>query len=193
MYESLYAAYDKIIQKEADERNKRKHASLSTSIARVEAEQRRRTEFEAKKRKLSELPAFCSMREIHHVEEEISADAEEQYEDEKQDSASEFKTSNGFERMQQCRLALEALDVAGWKRSYHQRMFHEAYIAACARPFWKLDPPGAFARAHQKILDVNNWDNLAQEILISTPRRFGKTISVSMFAAALLFSCAGNT
>lgn len=30
-----------------------------------------------------------------------------------------------------------------------------------------------------------------QEILISTPRRFGKTISVSMFAAALLFSCAG--
>lgn len=31
----------------------------------------------------------------------------------------------------------------------------------------------------------------AQEILISTPRRFGKTISVSMFAAALLYSCAG--
>jgi hypothetical protein len=32
---------------------------------------------------------------------------------------------------------------------------------------------------------------LKQEILISTPRRFGKTISVSMFAAALLYSCAG--
>lgn len=27
-----------------------------------------------------------------------------------------------------------------------------------------------------------------QEILISTPRRFGKTISVSMFAAAMVFS-----
>ena len=29
---------------------------------------------------------------------------------------------------------------------------------------------------------------MRQEILISTPRRFGKTISVSMFAAAMLFS-----
>lgn len=27
-----------------------------------------------------------------------------------------------------------------------------------------------------------------QEILVSTPRRFGKTISVSMFAAAMLYS-----
>lgn len=35
----------------------------------------------------------------------------------------------------------------------------------------------------------NRWDSLDQEILISTPRRFGKTISVSMFAAALIFSC----
>lgn len=137
--------------------------------------------------------------------------------DEQEDGQTNKKKMDGFERMRQCRLALDALDVAGWKRSYHQRLFHEAYIAACARPFWKLDPPGAvcrghvyvrmfqlhrlkclfesgsFARAHQKILDLNNWDNLAQEILISTPRRFGKTISVSMFAAALMFSCAGES
>ena len=78
---------------------------------------------------------------------------------------------DGFERMRRCRMALDALDQGGWKRSYHQKLFHKAYIAACARPFWKLDPPGSFARAHQKILDINNWDNLAQEILISTPRR----------------------
>ncbi|MDB0028559.1 hypothetical protein N9E76_00515 [bacterium] len=37
-------------------------------------------------------------------------------------------------------------------------------------------------------MELNGWDNLAQEILISTPRRFGKTISVSMFAAAMMFS-----
>jgi hypothetical protein len=37
-------------------------------------------------------------------------------------------------------------------------------------------------------LEQNNWDHLAQEILVSTPRRFGKTISVSMFAAAMIFS-----
>jgi hypothetical protein len=41
------------------------------------------------------------------------------------------------------------------------------------------------------VLEINGWSNLNQEILISTPRRFGKTISVSMFAAALLYSCAG--
>ena len=38
---------------------------------------------------------------------------------------------------------------------------------------------------------VNNWEHIAQEILISTPRRFGKTISVSMFCAAMLLSCPG--
>ena len=31
-------------------------------------------------------------------------------------------------------------------------------------------------------------DSTPQEILVSTPRRFGKTISVSMFAAAMIFS-----
>jgi hypothetical protein len=49
---------------------------------------------------------------------------------------------------------------------------------------------GQFSRDHQQVLQLNGWDHLAQEILISTPRRFGKTISVSMFAAALLFSAA---
>lgn len=80
-----------------------------------------------------------------------------------------------------CRMALDALDQGGWKRSYHQRLFHDAYIAACARPFWKLDPPGSFARAHQKILDINSWDNLAQEILISTPRRWVQPFCMPVF------------
>ena len=34
---------------------------------------------------------------------------------------------------------------------------------------------------------MNGWEHLAQEVLISTPRRFGKTISVSMFAAAMMW------
>ena len=46
----------------------------------------------------------------------------------------------------------------------------------------------AFARDHQKVLQLNSWEHLAAEVLISTPRRFGKTISVSMFAAAMLFA-----
>lgn len=72
-------------------------------------------------------------------------------------------------------------------------MLYAIYISqkACTRIFWKREPPGSFARDHQTILVKNNWDHLAQEVLISTPRRFGKTISVSMFAAAMLYSAPG--
>ena len=33
-----------------------------------------------------------------------------------------------FERMQHARDALAYLDTVGWKRSYHQRMFHEDFL-----------------------------------------------------------------
>lgn len=91
--------------------------------------------------------------------------------------------------MNDCRDALAKLDRIGWNRSYHQRQFHEDFLQACARIFWKTAPAGQFARDHHTILVKNGWEHLSQEILISTPRRFGKTISVSMFAAALIVSC----
>jgi hypothetical protein len=129
-------------------------------------------------------------------------------------TATSASESSGFQRMAMCRKALEALDRRGWDRSYHQRYFHDNFIRACARVFWKVsvfmhqfgrsvqvcvlignvkknpqvEPEGSFARDHQRILELNGWDNLDQEVLISTPRRFGKTISVSMFAAAMIFA-----
>lgn len=90
-----------------------------------------------------------------------------------------------------CRQYLGKLDTMGWARSYHQRLFHDDFLKACTRSFWKLEPPGQFARDHQAVLRANSWDHIAQEILISTPRRFGKTISVSMFCAAMLLACPG--
>tara|TARA_Y100000385_G_scaffold287689_1_gene352461 strand:- start:458 stop:964 length:507 start_codon:yes stop_codon:yes gene_type:complete len=93
-----------------------------------------------------------------------------------------------MDRMTHCRKALERLDVAGWKRSYHQRLFHDDFLKACTRTFWKTEPPGSFARDHGKVLEMNSWEHLAAEVLISTPRRFGKTISVSMFAAGIMFA-----
>lgn len=77
----------------------------------------------------------------------------------------------GFQRIELCRRALDALDRRGWQRSFHQRMFHDNFIRACARIFWKCEPPGAFARDHKRILELNGWDHLSQEVLISTPRR----------------------
>ena len=103
----------------------------------------------------------------------------------------QVETMSGFSRMQCCRDALSFLDENGWRRSYHQRLFHDDFIRACTRIFWKREPPGKFAREQCEILRRNNWSHLQQEVLISTPRRFGKTISVSMFAAAMLFSAPG--
>ena len=80
-------------------------------------------------------------------------------------------TGNAFARMQLCREALEGLDRLGWQRSFHQRLFHDNFIRACARIFWKTEAPGSFAKDHQKILEMNGWDHLSQEILVSTPRR----------------------
>ncbi|KAJ1465061.1 hypothetical protein T484DRAFT_1757657 [Baffinella frigidus] len=100
-----------------------------------------------------------------------------------------FTIRDGFFHMTRLREALNALDRCGWKRSYHQRMFHEEYLRSATRVFFKTEKPGSFERAHKKVLEVNGWDSLQQEILISTPRRFGKTISISLFCAALMFAC----
>ena len=101
------------------------------------------------------------------------------------------EVTSGFSRMQACRDALALLDEHGWRRSYHQRLFHDDFIRACTRIFWKREAPGKFAREQCEILRRNNWSHIQQEVLISTPRRFGKTISVSMFAAAMLYSAPG--
>lgn len=81
-------------------------------------------------------------------------------------------TCNGFNRIALCRKALEAIDNRGWQRSYHQKMFHDTFMRACARVFWKFEKPGQFSRDHQMILKLNGWDHLSQEILVSTPRRY---------------------
>lgn len=181
MYSALYQAYDDSLLKDAAEKKKLAQRS-SRLAANTEEASRRNLLLERKRQRLSELPAFSSMMQISEAEEQVAAGSSSSELQQQQvggAAAEENQKSDGFERMRQCRLALDALDTAGWKRSYHQRMFHEAYIAACARPFWKLDPPGSFARAHQKILDVNSWDNLAQEILISTPRRCGSIYRIA--------------
>ena len=106
-------------------------------------------------------------------------------------SKEEERKKGPFANMQLLRDALEKLDKKGWKRSYHQRLFHEDFLKACVRIFWKGEEDGRFAIDHQKILQTNSWEHLPQEVLISTPRRFGKTIGVSMFAAAMLYACPG--
>ena len=74
----------------------------------------------------------------------------------------ETNTASGFQRMAACRRALEALDRQGWDRSYHQRLFHENFLKACSRIFWKTEKAGQFQKDHQKILQLNGWTHLSQ-------------------------------
>ena len=105
-------------------------------------------------------------------------------------STAEAKTGSGFQRIQKCREALEALDRQGWQRSFHQRLFHDHFIRACARIFWKTEKPGSFARDHQKILEMNGWDHLSQEVLVSTPRRYNLLLNLTRIQFTKFIDCA---
>lgn len=96
---------------------------------------------------------------------------------------------DGFVRLGKLRDALAALDRGGWERSYHQRVFHESFLNAVVRILFKTDPPGHFTQSYPRLLELNGWSSISQEILVSTPRRFGKTIAVCLFVAALLYAC----
>tara|TARA_B100001059_G_scaffold153251_1_gene152892 strand:+ start:407 stop:568 length:162 start_codon:yes stop_codon:yes gene_type:complete len=51
--------------------------------------------------------------------------------------------------------------------------FHAAFERACSRIIYKEEFPVHFS----SIMRHNNWDTVNGEVLISTPRRFGKTFS----------------
>jgi hypothetical protein len=97
-----------------------------------------------------------------------------------------IENMNGIKRIQLCRQGLEALDRRGWNRSFHQRMFHEEYLKSCTRVFFKRDGPGAFARAHSRVLEVNGWDSTPQEILVSTPRYDDRDDCIQLWTALIL-------
>lgn len=103
-------------------------------------------------------------------------------------SNSENTKITPWTRIKKVLTALDALDRQGWKRSHHQKIFHDQFLRASVRIMWKTEEPGSFQRDHKEILETYGWASLPQEILISTPRRFGKTISVSMFCAAMIYA-----
>lgn len=69
------------------------------------------------------------------------------------------------------------------QRTETQKKFHTAFIEATLPHIYGVHD---FERHYERILRDHNIEKLQQEVLICTPRRFGKTWSVSMFCAALL-------
>ena len=79
----------------------------------------------------------------------------------------------------------ETLDQLGYIRTEQQKNFHRHFICASLQHIYD---ESHFARYRTLILEKIGFKDTHTEVLIVTPRRFGKTTSVSMFCAAMLLS-----
>ena len=78
--------------------------------------------------------------------------------------------------------ALAYLDTVGFERSKHQRVFHKAFLATSYHLLYGDE-------LHQHLVQLlreNGWSELRAETIAVTPRRFGKTVGVALWAAVLL-------
>lgn len=73
------------------------------------------------------------------------------------------------------RALLTKIDEQGFERSPHQLKFHSAFERATARVIYRQD----WATMRPAIMKKNGWPTCPSEVLISTPRRFGKVRSSS--------------
>lgn len=94
------------------------------------------------------------------------------------------KRATGRERLAKVRYVLDSF---GLERSEMQRQFHDDMIGACAHWIFKDDLE---TEIDDLLLELG-VDELHSEFMAITPRRFGKTYSVAMFAVAMLYSIEG--
>lgn len=79
---------------------------------------------------------------------------------------------------------LDTVDNGSWRRSKGQRRFHKAMLQSALKRIYMEE----FAVKAPKIMKDLDYDEIKQQVIISTPRRFGKTMSVAMFAACALWA-----
>ena len=72
----------------------------------------------------------------------------------------------------------------GWERSKMQKTFHRNFMQATCLHLYRNDPDIDL----DKIMRMNKFDNLKQQVLCLTPRRFGKSTSVAMFVASYVLT-----
>ncbi|KAK3249921.1 hypothetical protein CYMTET_12338 [Cymbomonas tetramitiformis] len=82
---------------------------------------------------------------------------------------------------------LHYLDSFGMDRTTSQRQFHDAFLSATLPHIYGS---AEFERNRTRILREHNLTKPRHEVLVVTPRRWGKTTSVAMFVAALALSTA---
>ena len=90
----------------------------------------------------------------------------------------------GDTNLRTLRTLLSKIDNRGYERSPHQLQFHSAFERCTARVIYKKE----WATSRHDIMMRNGWNKCSSEVLISTPRRFGKTFSIAIFTACLALS-----
>ena len=76
----------------------------------------------------------------------------------------------GDARLRTVRALLHEVDERGFERSNHQERFHDAFLRACSRVLYREE----WAVHRTAIMTKNKWATVNSEVMISTPRRFGK-------------------
>lgn len=79
----------------------------------------------------------------------------------------------GCTNLRTLRTLLSFVDDRGFERSQHQLSFHSSFERCVSRVIYKAD----WGKDRPAIMRHNGWDRCSSEVLISTPRRFGKTFS----------------
>jgi hypothetical protein len=88
------------------------------------------------------------------------------------DSANFYRSAfEGDAALAQLRALLKVVDQRGFERSAHQLQFHNSFERAVARILYR----GEWGTSKPAIMAANGWTECPSEVLISTPRRFGKT------------------
>ena len=83
---------------------------------------------------------------------------------------------------------LEQIDGLEYPRSHHQIKFHDCFTRACLRIIYGAD----YTRCESQLLKEFAVESFRTEVMIVTPRRFGKTFSVAQYCAAFAASVMGK-
>ena len=97
-------------------------------------------------------------------------------------------SSNGDRVLGALYAKLDEIDALEYPRSHHQVKFHDCFIRACLRIIYGAE----YERMESYLLAEMDVEQFRTEVMIVTPRRFGKTYSVAQFCAAFATSVMGK-
>lgn len=101
------------------------------------------------------------------------------------DKTKDISSGIGHERLRMIYKTLDSFGGVG--RAAHQVMLHEKFIQSCLPHIYGAE----WEYVQQEVLERHRLTKIDHEVMVITPRRFGKTWSVAMVVAALLLCVPG--